>query len=59
MKTLKPSHMLYAVIQVRQSDSGIDRCVIGYRDERTLRQLLAKCSIVATGFVSRDEATKV
>lgn len=49
--------MQYAVIQVRRSDAGLERFVIGYEDERTLRQLLARPSIVATGFSSRDEAT--
>lgn len=48
----------YAVIQLHQSDGGIERFVIGYQGERNLRQFLDKRSIVATGFVSRDEATK-
>ena len=51
-------NLVRAVIQVRESDAGTERCVIGYHDERTLRQLLAERSIVATGFSSRDEATK-
>jgi hypothetical protein len=59
MKTShNPSRVEYAVIQVRQSDGGIERFVIGYEDQRALRQLLARRSIVATGFVTRDEATK-
>lgn len=58
MKTSRTSPVQYAVIQVRESDAGMERCVIGYRDERALRRLLAKRSIVATGFSSRDEATK-
>jgi hypothetical protein len=58
MKTYNnSSHVLYAVIQVRESDSGIERLVISYHDERILRQFLAKRSIVATGFSTRDEAT--
>jgi hypothetical protein len=52
------SRLQYAVIQVRESDSGIERLVIGYQDEWILRQFLAKRSIVATGFSTRDEATK-
>ena len=48
----------YAVIQLRQSNGGIERFVIGYEDERAVRQLLVKSSIVATGFLTRDEATK-
>lgn len=51
------SRVEYAVIQVRQSDGGLERFVIGYEDERAVRQLLAKSSIVATGFLTRDEAT--
>jgi len=48
----------YAVIQLRQSNGGAERFVMGYQDERALRQLLDKRSIVATGFLSRDEATR-
>ena len=48
----------YALIQLRQSNGGIERFVIGYEDERAVRQLLVKSSIVATGFFTRDEATK-
>ena len=48
----------YAVIQFHQSDGGIERFVMEYQDERALRQLLDKRSILATGFVSRDEAMK-
>jgi hypothetical protein len=58
MKTPSSSSVVqYAVIQVHQSDGNIDRFVMGYRDERSLRNLLEKRSIVATGFLSRDEAT--
>jgi hypothetical protein len=59
MKTYNNSlHVQYAVIQVRESDSGIERLVISYHDERVLRQFLAKRSIVATGFSTREEATR-
>jgi len=59
MKTLNHSSgVRYAVIQVRQSDLGAEHFVIQYHDVRALRQFLAKPSIVATGFSSRDEATK-
>lgn len=51
------SRVRYAVIQLRESDGSVERFVIGYENERTLRQFLAKPSIVATGFLSRDEAT--
>jgi len=52
------SRVKYAVIQVGRSDGRVEHLVIGYPDERTLRQILAKRSIVATGFLTRDEATK-
>jgi len=59
MKTSNSSSRVqYAIIKVRESDGRVERLVIGYPDERTLRQLLAKPSIVATGFFTRDEATK-
>jgi hypothetical protein len=60
MKTQSNSLVVrYAVIQVRQSDGNIERFVMGYRDKRSLRDLLDKRSIVATGFLSRDEATRM
>ncbi len=52
------SRVQYAIIRVRESDGRVERLMIGYPDERTLRQLLTKRSIVATGFSTRDEATK-
>ena len=52
------SRVKYAVIQVLQSDGHVEHLVIAYPDERTLRQMLAKRSIAATGFLTRDEATK-
>ena len=59
MKTYNnPSRVQYALIQVRENDRGIERLVISYHDERILRQFLAKRSIVASGFSTRDEATK-
>ena len=51
------SRVEYAVIQARQSDGGIERFVIGYEDERAVRQLLVQSSIVELGFLTRDEAT--
>lgn len=59
MKTSNNStRVQYAVIQLRQSDGGIERIVIQYHDERILRQTMARPSIIAAGFLSRDEATK-
>jgi len=57
VKTLSgSSERHYAVIQVRPSDAPIERIVVAYHDERTLRQFLTKRSIIATGFSSRAEA---
>lgn len=58
MEILSNSFPVYAVVQLHQSDGGTERFVIGYQDERALREFLDKRSIVATGFLSRDEATK-
>jgi hypothetical protein len=45
----------YAVISVRRAPH-CERLVVAYPDERTLRDLLAEPSIVATGYDSRAEA---
>lgn len=45
----------YAVISVR-TVPRCERLVIGYPDEKTLRNLLSARSIVALGYGSRDEA---
>lgn len=58
MKTLTNSwHVQYAVIQIRQTDGGIERFVLSYHDEQVLREFLAKPCIAASGFSSPDEAT--
>jgi hypothetical protein len=46
----------YAVIGVRQTETGPERIVIAYSSEESLRDLIAARSIVALGFASRDEA---
>lgn len=45
----------FAVISVR-TPPHCERLVIAYPDEKTLRDLLAKPSIVALGYSSREEA---
>jgi len=45
----------YAVIALR-TEPCRERLVIAYRDEKTLRDLLAAPSIVALGYSSREEA---
>ena len=47
----------YAVITVRP-DPARERLVIAYRDEDTLRDLIAAPSIVALGYTSRADALK-
>lgn len=46
----------YAVIEGLQTETGHERIVIAYPNEESLRDLIAALSIVALGFVSRDEA---
>jgi hypothetical protein len=46
----------FAVIESRWTDRRPDRFVIEYRDEETLRELIATPSIVAIGFASREDA---
>ena len=46
----------YAVIQLSSITDPPERLILAYRDERTLRALIAGPSIVGLGFVSREEA---
>jgi hypothetical protein len=46
----------YAVIQLSSITDPPERLILAYRDERTLRTLIAGPSIVGLGFVSREEA---
>jgi hypothetical protein len=45
----------YAVIAVRK-DPPLERLVIAYPDEKTLRTLLAGPSIIALGYETREQA---
>jgi hypothetical protein len=45
-----------AVIEGLQTETGHERIVIAYPNEKTLRDLIAAPSIVAFGFASREEA---
>jgi hypothetical protein len=49
----------YAVIAGLRTETGPERFVIAYPDEKTLRELIAECSIIAVGFSSREEAAAV
>ena len=49
----------YAVIEVRRSEVFPERFVIAYRDEESLRELIAAPSIIGIGFSSREAAVTV
>jgi hypothetical protein len=46
----------FAVIESRWTDRRPDRFVLVYRDEESLRELIATPSIIALGFTSREDA---
>lgn len=46
----------YAVIEARRIEGLSERLVIAYRDEESLRDLIAGPSIIACGFASHEEA---
>jgi hypothetical protein len=46
----------YAVIAGLRTETGPERFVIAYPDEKSLRELIAERSIIAVGFSSREEA---
>jgi hypothetical protein len=46
----------YAVIETLRTEARRECIVIAYPDEQSLRALLAAPSIIALGFVSRDNA---
>jgi hypothetical protein len=51
-----PSGIQYAVIEGLRTETGPERLVIAYPDEKSLRELIAAASIIAVGFSSREEA---
>lgn len=46
----------YAVIEARRAEGPSERFVFSYSNEKSLRDLIAGPSIIASGFDSRDEA---
>ncbi len=50
------SGMQYAVIAGLHTETGPERLVIAYPNEKSLRDLIAAASIIAVGFSSREEA---
>jgi len=53
---LDSSGMQYAVIAGLRTETGPERLVIAYANEKSLRDLIAAPSIIAVGFSSREEA---
>jgi hypothetical protein len=51
------SGVRYAVIAGLRTETGPERLVIAYPNEKLLRDLIAPRSIIALGFSSREEAT--
>jgi hypothetical protein len=48
--------MQYAIIAGLRTETGPERFVIAYPNEKSLRDLIAAASIIAVGFSSREEA---
>jgi hypothetical protein len=51
--------ILYAAIEARRGGGAIERFVIAYTWEQSLRELLAAPSIVATGCLTREHAEEI
>ena len=47
----------YAVVEALRAEGGSERFVLAYRNERSLRDLIAAPCIAAFGFSSREDAT--
>lgn len=50
------SGMQYALIAGLRTETGLERLVIAYPNEKSLREFIAAASIIAVGFSSREEA---
>jgi hypothetical protein len=55
-KVVDSSIEQYAVIEARRTEGPSEFFVIAYSDERSLRDLIARPSIIACGFASHEEA---
>jgi hypothetical protein len=49
----------YAVVEARYSSTELERLVIAYQQEKTLRALIAPHRIVSIGFASEHEAAEM
>lgn len=57
MNALVVADVRYAVIEAFRAEGGPERFVLAYRNERSLRDLIAAPCIAAFGFSSREDAT--
>jgi len=55
-KLIDFSSVQYAVIEALRTETGPERFVIAYPNEKSLRDVIAAPSIIAFGFSSREEA---
>jgi hypothetical protein len=55
-KLIDFSSVQYAVIEALRTETGPERFVIAYPNERSLRDVIAAPSIIAFGFSSHEEA---
>jgi hypothetical protein len=52
------TNVRYALIEGFRTETGHEHIVIAYPNEKSLRDLFAAPSIVASGFATRDEAVR-
>ena len=57
MNALVVADVRYAVIEAFRAEGGSERFVLAYRNEQSLRDLIAAPCIAAFGFSSREDAT--
>lgn len=55
-EVVESGSLQYAVIAGLHTETGVERLVIAYPNEESLRDLIAAPSILAAGFSSREEA---
>lgn len=56
---LESADVHYAIIEAIRTDAPPELLVIPYRTEQALRLVIADFCIIATGFPSREAATKM
>lgn len=58
MKTTLDPLTHYAIIEAMCTETPAERFVIAYGSEQSLRQMIADACIIASGFLSRQDATE-